>query len=821
MFMPASPAPNGASLPAEGNVKAFAKIVGSGGIRCYLKALEVTLGRQQTRVGDPKQVPDIPLGSSKIVSRIHAKISYNPQIGCFEFRCLSKNGAFVNGVFVRENFAPVPLMSRTLIQIGDKMLFFLLPNSGTKNEEILAPLSQGLFVQDEERKGHGNPAGIEVSSKLEVVHAFKKWSRGGKQRFKKAFLTWGFGNWEKIWKDTNEPEWTIEELQVFGLCMLKEIQDLIQNDPECEEAFTDAFREMIDTIRMSGYFPSSVPDDEIRSWSTFQKNAKKVGRILVQLFFLKQSVDKYGLIHMLDGIEPVPIRSLPAVWSHQHDLHLLIGIFRHGWGNYKEIIQDPDLCFNGEFKEETDTQSLALETWPNHHTTGARIKKLIDAMHARDTNPDAFSSSIIEPQSKRVKKEFGTTTNLGTDAPSNSDPSQTKKKKQVKRKSAWTKKQELQFQKAMLTQGRPQSWEQFRESFPALADKSDESLQQVFDLYIQSLNSVLGTHYEFSPLCDVSGLSSESKELLTPVDLKKRTAATFKDRLDLIALLEEAVNAPQFETIVASAPVLKELPVWWNKECDVSLIRGTLLHGFSNYEKLTTDPNLEFAKLDVKIADFPENKIILKRIRMLGNLIVKKSALSKGVVHDQKSTSSKESIEESISVLNLSPELKILSVGSIVDQEGFRKGNIIYPAGFVSQRTFSSLTSKSHVVQLEIQDQGDNLPLFRFTIDGSDVTRVESNESIDKPWQVIKECLDESVQNITASAENLFGLDNEMLHEALESMHPEKADADLFSEDLDQEEDMEVDQLQDEQSDEDLDDEEDQEDRDNIESDRD
>eukprot|EP01135_Chromosphaera_perkinsii_P006473 Nk52_evm3s514 gene=Nk52_evmTU3s514 len=110
------------SAAMDGEVIAYAKIAGKNFVY-YVQRLSVTLGRKTSGHDDV----DVDLGTSKLISRKHARIDYNFCNRHFEFSCIGKNGAMVNGKPIEHSGTPVKLFSKDLIQIKDVSFFFLLP----------------------------------------------------------------------------------------------------------------------------------------------------------------------------------------------------------------------------------------------------------------------------------------------------------------------------------------------------------------------------------------------------------------------------------------------------------------------------------------------------------------------------------------------------------------------------------------------------------------------------------------------------------------------------------------------------------------------
>eukprot|EP00823_Brevimastigomonas_motovehiculus_P003745 TRINITY_DN2329_c0_g1_i1.p2 TRINITY_DN2329_c0_g1~~TRINITY_DN2329_c0_g1_i1.p2 ORF type:complete len:125 (+),score=19.99 TRINITY_DN2329_c0_g1_i1:143-517(+) len=84
--------------------------------------LDIVLGRLSVNSNQIKSFYS--LGSSKLISRIHAKIRWNQTKGYFELECVGKNGCWVNNSSVKVGEV-VKLDSQSGIEIGDQKFFFL------------------------------------------------------------------------------------------------------------------------------------------------------------------------------------------------------------------------------------------------------------------------------------------------------------------------------------------------------------------------------------------------------------------------------------------------------------------------------------------------------------------------------------------------------------------------------------------------------------------------------------------------------------------------------------------------------------------------
>mmetsp|Transcript_206 Transcript_206/g.375 ORF Transcript_206/g.375 Transcript_206/m.375 type:complete len:2241 (-) Transcript_206:47-6769(-) len=72
-------------------------------------------------------VVDIHIGNDPSVAREHAVIEYNTSKGSFEIKCLHNAGIFVGGKKILPSDAPERLSSKSIVQIGFRIFYFLLP----------------------------------------------------------------------------------------------------------------------------------------------------------------------------------------------------------------------------------------------------------------------------------------------------------------------------------------------------------------------------------------------------------------------------------------------------------------------------------------------------------------------------------------------------------------------------------------------------------------------------------------------------------------------------------------------------------------------
>lgn len=115
-------------------IQAYAKIAGCNWTY-YVKSLSISIGRNtevhnNSNPEKAKELIDIDLGPSKVVSRKHATIEYNLNGRKWQLFVLGRNGLKVNGIRLNlSNNTPYDLRSGNIIDIGGTQMMFVLPDS--------------------------------------------------------------------------------------------------------------------------------------------------------------------------------------------------------------------------------------------------------------------------------------------------------------------------------------------------------------------------------------------------------------------------------------------------------------------------------------------------------------------------------------------------------------------------------------------------------------------------------------------------------------------------------------------------------------------
>lgn len=123
------------------SVIAYARILGAGKgtVDYYVRARSITIGRWGH--GSDCQIKS----DTRSISRKHAKLYWDSALDNWMLTCLSaKNGMIVDGAPIAPFGVPVPLKSRTLVEIGDVAFYFLTATENTFSVNDLQLLEEAI-----------------------------------------------------------------------------------------------------------------------------------------------------------------------------------------------------------------------------------------------------------------------------------------------------------------------------------------------------------------------------------------------------------------------------------------------------------------------------------------------------------------------------------------------------------------------------------------------------------------------------------------------------------------------------------------------------
>eukprot|EP00871_Galdieria_phlegrea_P003461 jgi/Galph1/4115/GphlegSOOS_G2730.1 len=314
---------------------AFAKLEGkvflSNGVdvsfEFYIRSDSVLFGRSSGNLEKPlepgdKEV-DCGVGDSNKLSRKHAQLKYNRNTGKYEIKCLGKNGVSVANdektVFLTQDSPPFPLKTRSLVQMGDCLFVFLLP-IGADNPSI-------SFAKSRPKRD---------------------WSKADIHALRTGMVKLGFGRWKEINElvggrllDHSEEEITQVARKIVAKCyisaraqserkaMLEIMTDSLEGTEEEKERKVNALIEEAE--------------------KEFQPNEKgkylRWARKLRLLQRVQQVVHDPSVLKLKEGKLFVNTPAPAPWWRPEDDMNLVLGIYKHGYGNAEDIRKDPELGF--------------------------------------------------------------------------------------------------------------------------------------------------------------------------------------------------------------------------------------------------------------------------------------------------------------------------------------------------------------------------------------------------------------------------------------------------------------------------------------------
>eukprot|EP00599_Poterioochromonas_sp_BG-1_P012287 CAMPEP_0173165178 /NCGR_PEP_ID=MMETSP1105-20130129/21158_1 /TAXON_ID=2985 /ORGANISM="Ochromonas sp., Strain BG-1" /LENGTH=1859 /DNA_ID=CAMNT_0014085969 /DNA_START=279 /DNA_END=5859 /DNA_ORIENTATION=+ len=224
-----------------------------------------------------------------------------------------------------------------------------------------------------------------------------KWGSHGRDRVLRSLNMYGYGRWERIKAETGKAMMETKDLESFcrayvlqcGLCASE--QDSQKSDsPFLLEAIQAAKENDARIKRGEGGFeiPPSLQDDKfiakLKAQSLGKKSMNKLDtlsrligmiRIAVERAFKEKDLsfdDSSDLDVMFNTLTAeeisrhMPLGSVRPTWARscswwnlECDKHLLIGVFKHGFGRYDVVKEDETLMFKPKLKELADMYALA------------------------------------------------------------------------------------------------------------------------------------------------------------------------------------------------------------------------------------------------------------------------------------------------------------------------------------------------------------------------------------------------------------------------------------------------------------------------------
>lgn len=132
-----------ASATHIGGVQAYAKLAGQNWTY-YVKALEVTIGRDIDTPEEQRQVIDLDLGPAKSISRLHARIEYDLADRYWKCTVIGRNGLKIDEKLYKEK-KMARLTSGQILEIGGVQMMFVLPDATPQVLATFVPAQPAVY----------------------------------------------------------------------------------------------------------------------------------------------------------------------------------------------------------------------------------------------------------------------------------------------------------------------------------------------------------------------------------------------------------------------------------------------------------------------------------------------------------------------------------------------------------------------------------------------------------------------------------------------------------------------------------------------------
>mmetsp|Transcript_12795 Transcript_12795/g.34433 ORF Transcript_12795/g.34433 Transcript_12795/m.34433 type:complete len:1349 (+) Transcript_12795:310-4356(+) len=319
---------------------------------------------------------DFGIGTSNKISRKQVRLRYRPELLTFSVETIGKNDLLVHGAVGFENSTqllssddkPLLLQNGTVLLVGDCMMTFFEPVV-TEDSQVERKRKKGGRERDNEAQGavvgvkRENAATLPRQSRIEGgdknVEEFagistdtpRGWLAKDIQVLRQAVLKFGFGRWTVIRADSAssrleskpEHELIVVARQLLSKCL---VATKITQEKKVLEAL---LREDLPPTLNESAVNNQLKKDYAAAERDFRTTERrKCVRWIRRLRLLKRVRD---IVHreLLDQLRSgsVHVQAEPPApwWNSQCDADLVLGIYKHGFGEFERIVADVDLGF--------------------------------------------------------------------------------------------------------------------------------------------------------------------------------------------------------------------------------------------------------------------------------------------------------------------------------------------------------------------------------------------------------------------------------------------------------------------------------------------
>lgn len=245
---------------------------------------------------------------------------------------------------------------------------------------------------------------------------------------------------------------TVTDLLVVCRAAIVEKQDMLEGRKAAGDEVTQAMRNKATIISFKGA-------NNINAETTAQRSDElrviHNGALVISFHFTFPSSRRFVMITELKDLEDVTKWELPVDssrskstanwtcdWNTTDDAHLIVGIWRHGHGNWEEIHKDASLQLQGKFfLEETKKGDAKDKSLPNSIHLSRRTDYLSGLLFEHVNEAGNNVAKVPRTKSKAKPKSESTVSSETIKKPSASKPSSasTKKPSPGRGKSSGTK----------------------------------------------------------------------------------------------------------------------------------------------------------------------------------------------------------------------------------------------------------------------------------------------------------------------------------------------------------------------------------------------
>ncbi|TPX32804.1 hypothetical protein SmJEL517_g04133 [Synchytrium microbalum] len=213
-----------------------------------------------------------------------------------------------------------------------------------------------------------------AEKKIKPQDLLKPWSGTERQRFERRLMNYGFGQWDKMARIFNRRsipdlkaagrlllQHCITQPQVVDLELAKQGKEIIDADAPAPEGVGPEIPYLGATQNQILEFKSFLEDTTIDHRANLGRRAKSILTRIVMLWSVKSKIDPHPgtIVPVIQSTPPAPW------WGLDEDRDLLIGVVKHGYGQYDNMKVDPELIFSQKKWAKNDEEYVLMDEGGN------------------------------------------------------------------------------------------------------------------------------------------------------------------------------------------------------------------------------------------------------------------------------------------------------------------------------------------------------------------------------------------------------------------------------------------------------------------------